>query len=78
MKCDECRGSRGNWVPCWKFQGADSYDPNMNSMRKEIERLTNENRGLNAKLAHLEQKIAHGCIDSHCPECDGTKQEGGK
>lgn len=26
-----------------------------------------------AKLAHLERKLAHGCIDAYCPQCDGKE-----
>lgn len=39
--------------------------------RRESERLEYELKKSKEELARLERKVAHGCTDAHCPECDG-------
>ena len=40
----------------------------------EVERLRAEDSRARAALTHLQQKVAHGCTDAHCPICDGEAQ----
>ena len=36
---------------------------------------TLEAEKLSAELDHLWRKSAHNCIDAHCPECDGVRDQ---